>query len=131
MLESVPPSEARERQELEVQVALGPPLIATEGFAASQVETAYARAEELARRQGHESYRARALRGLCHVYHVRGHLARSGELGAELLERQNPNASERFGAAHVDAFRRVHWRAMIRRCISLVPSPMQVSGASR
>lgn len=86
ILKDAPPSEARERQELEGQVALGPPLIATEGFGAPQVETAYARAEELARRQGHESYRARALRGLCHVYHVRGHLTHTGELGAELLE---------------------------------------------
>lgn len=86
MLEEAPPGEARERQELEVQVALGPPLIATEGFAAPQVETAYARAEELARRHGHESYRARALRGLCHVHHVRGQMTRTGELGAELLE---------------------------------------------
>ncbi|TDQ16690.1 AAA family ATPase [Phyllobacterium brassicacearum] len=86
MLEDAPPSEVREHQELEVQVALGPPLIATEGFGAPQVETAYARAEELARRQGHESYRARALRGLCHVYHVRGHLTHAGELSAELLE---------------------------------------------
>lgn len=86
MLEDAPPSEAREHQELEVQVALGPPLIATEGFAAPQVETAYARAEELARRQGHVSYRARALRGLCHVHHVRGQMTRTAELGAELLE---------------------------------------------
>ena len=84
MLKDAPPSEARERQELEVQVALGPPLIATEGFGAPQVEAAYARAEELARRPGHESYRARALRGLCHVYHVRGHM--TCELGAELFE---------------------------------------------
>ncbi|MEZ2126833.1 MULTISPECIES: AAA family ATPase [unclassified Sinorhizobium] len=86
MLKDAAPGEARERQELEIQVALGPPLIATEGFAAPQVEAAYARAEELARRQGHESYRARALRGLCHVYHVRGHLTRAGKLSAELLE---------------------------------------------
>jgi predicted ATPase len=86
MLKDAPPSEARERQELEVQVALGPPLIATEGFGAPQVEAAYARAEEFARRQGHESYRARALRGLCHVYHVRGHMTRTCELGAELFE---------------------------------------------
>lgn len=86
MLKDAPPSEARERQELEVQVALGPPLIATEGFGARQVETAYARAEELARQQGHDSYRARALRGLCHVHHVRGHLTRTCELTGELLE---------------------------------------------
>ncbi|TCU41461.1 AAA family ATPase [Rhizobium azibense] len=86
ILRDAPPSEARERQELEIQVALGPPLIATEGFGAPQVETAYARAEELARQQGHESHRARALRGLCHVHHVRGHLTRTGELGVELLE---------------------------------------------
>ena len=32
---------------------------------------------------------------------------------------------------HDAGFRCIHWRAMMRRCISLVPSPMHVSGASR
>ena len=50
--------------------------------------------------------------------------------GAELLQRQDAHALERLGV-HRMAFRLTHWRAMMMRCISLVPSPMQVSGASR
>src|SRR6185436_5236525 len=60
-----------------------------------------------------------------------GHEHRAVWPGAKLFQRQDPDAREWLGVAHADAFRRVHWRAMIRRCISLVPSPMQVSGASR
>ena len=45
-----------------------------------------------------------------------------------LLDGDHPHARERF---HHEALRFSHCRAMIRRCISLVPSPMQVSGASR
>lgn len=84
-LSSTSQGEARDRQELEVQVTLGPSLIATEGFCAPQVETVYARIEQLARHLGHERYRARALRGLCYVYHVRGDLPRAQEIGEDLL----------------------------------------------
>ena len=48
--------------------------------------------------------------------------------GAELLEGEDANAFERL---HALLLRLIHCLAMIRRCISLVPSPMQVSGASR
>ena len=48
--------------------------------------------------------------------------------GAELLEGEDAHAFERL---HAPALRLIHCFAMIRRCISLVPSPMQVSGASR
>ncbi len=48
--------------------------------------------------------------------------------GAELLEGEDANSLERL---HAPSLRFIHCRAMIRRCISLVPSPMQVSGASR
>src|SRR5438128_1200174 len=50
--------------------------------------------------------------------------------GAELLEREDTDALQRLGV-HATAFRLTHWRAMMSRCISLVPSPMQVRGASR
>jgi hypothetical protein len=50
--------------------------------------------------------------------------------GTELLQRQDSNSLEGF-CAHSSACRLIHWRAMMMRCISLVPSPMQVSGASR
>jgi hypothetical protein len=45
-----------------------------------------------------------------------------------LLDGEHPHACER---PHGSALRLSHCLAMIRRCISLVPSPMQVSGASR
>ncbi len=47
---------------------------------------------------------------------------------AILLDGDHPHAGERL---HAEALRLSHCLAMIRRCISLVPSPMQVSGASR
>ena len=110
MLEGASPGEARDRQELEVQVALGPPLIATEGFAAPQVAAAYARAEALARRLGNESHRARALRGLLHVYHVRGHLTHNGKLGAKLLElvERRDDPVRQAGAHHALGFNLFH-----------------------
>src|SRR3954469_15395518 len=78
-------------RKLEVQIALGPPLIATRGFAAPEVETAHARAEHLARRYGHRRHLASALRGLCYVHRVRGHVLRTNELGSELGRAQCPS----------------------------------------
>jgi len=46
----------------------------------------HARAEYLARRYGHRRHLARALRGLCYVHHVRGHILRTSELGSELVD---------------------------------------------
>jgi predicted ATPase len=86
MLGNRPSTDEQLRRELEVQIALGPPLTATRGFAAPEVETAHARAEHLARRYGHRGHLARALRGLCYVNHVRGHILRTSELGSELVD---------------------------------------------
>jgi class 3 adenylate cyclase/predicted ATPase len=86
MLGTRPPTDEQLRRELEVQIALGPPLTATRGFAAPEVETAHTRAERLARRYGHRRHLARALRGLCYVNHVRGHILRTSELCSELVE---------------------------------------------
>ena len=86
MLGNRPPTDERLRRELEVQIALGPPLTATRGFAAPEVEAAHARAEHLARQFGHRRHLARALRGLCYVNHVRGHILRTSELCSELVD---------------------------------------------
>jgi class 3 adenylate cyclase len=48
MLASLPESPERARLELELQLALGPAVMATRGFRASEAETAYRRARELA-----------------------------------------------------------------------------------
>jgi class 3 adenylate cyclase/predicted ATPase len=86
MLGNRPSTDEQLRRELEVQIALGPPLTATRGFGAPEVETAHARAEHLARRYGHRRHLARALRGLCYVNHVRGHILRTSDLSTELVD---------------------------------------------
>ena len=48
--------------------------------------------------------------------------------GAELLHGQDAHA---FQWLHEAGFRLIHCLAMMMRCISLVPSPMHISGASR
>src|SRR5262249_9150158 len=65
--------------------------------------------------------------------HLRAQLGqehRAVRPGAELLQGEDPYALQRF-SGHTMTFRLIHCRAMMMRCISLVPSPMQVSGASR
>jgi class 3 adenylate cyclase/predicted ATPase len=85
LLETLPPSDQRSARELEVQIALGVPLIATRGFAAPEVEATYSRAEQLARQLEHMRHLATALRGLCYAHHVRARFQRKDELSAELL----------------------------------------------
>jgi predicted ATPase len=86
LLAGLPPSDQRDARELEVQIALGVPLIATRGFAAPEVEATYSRAEQLARQLEHMRHLATALRGLCYTNHVRARFQRKDELSAELLK---------------------------------------------
>jgi len=71
------PGSSRSRWELSLQLALGGPLLATKGFASSEVETAYRRAQHLSRELGHDTDLFTALRGLGYVHHVRGDLRQS------------------------------------------------------
>jgi predicted ATPase/DNA-binding SARP family transcriptional activator len=47
LLNDLPPSEQRDRQELELQLSLGPPLTATKGWAPPEMAAAYERAQAL------------------------------------------------------------------------------------
>jgi tetratricopeptide (TPR) repeat protein len=58
-------------------LALGGPLLATKGFASSDVETAYQRAQDLSRELCRDTDLFTALRGLGFVHHVRGDLRQS------------------------------------------------------
>jgi len=58
------PGPSRSRWELSLQLALGGPLLATKGFASSEVETAYRRAQYLSRELGQDTDLFTALRGL-------------------------------------------------------------------
>jgi class 3 adenylate cyclase/predicted ATPase len=85
LLEILPDTPERARQELTLQLALAVPLQATKGPAAAEVERAYRRARVLCENQGEASQLFSVLRGLWLLHHVRAELAKARELGEQLL----------------------------------------------
>jgi class 3 adenylate cyclase/predicted ATPase len=85
LLEPLPNTPERSRQELVVQMTLGPALMATKGGGAPEVERLYARARELCERVGEPSEMFRVLWGVWYGYNLRGEYQRARELGEELL----------------------------------------------
>jgi class 3 adenylate cyclase/predicted ATPase len=85
LLSSLPDSSERAQYELALQIALGAPLIATRGYAASAVEEAYARALELCRQMGDPPQLFPVLWGLSAFYGVRADLKTARELSEQLL----------------------------------------------
>jgi len=84
LLHSLPESSERSSLEWEIQTNLGPALMASKGFGASEVGETYNRALELARnsKQGTESFRA--LWGLFAFYVTRSELQTARELGEQI-----------------------------------------------
>src|SRR5262249_37503793 len=84
-LQLLPDTPTRAQQELTLQIALGPVLMASKGYAAPEVEQAFARARELCQRIGETPQLFPVLLGLRSFYTVRGeyHIAR--QLGEQLL----------------------------------------------
>ena len=85
VLTPLPETPARLQQELDLQVALGPALRATQGQAAPEVERAYARARELCAQLGDTPQLFPVLRGLMLYYQERGDLQTATHLGEQLL----------------------------------------------
>jgi predicted ATPase/class 3 adenylate cyclase len=85
-LKTLPDTSERAQHELTLQIALGAPLIATKGYAASAVEDTYARALELCRKMGEPPQLFPALWGLSAFYGVRAELKTARELSEQLLE---------------------------------------------
>ena len=67
-----------------LQLALGPALIATKGFAAPEVEQTYDRARALCQQVGETPQLFPTLLGLCRFYYSRGALPTARELGEQL-----------------------------------------------
>lgn len=87
LVEPLPESPARRRLELDIQVAVGPALIAARGFAAPETGHAYERACELAFALDDSAALFPALYGRA-VYHFqRGEIATTLALSRQLLER--------------------------------------------
>jgi predicted ATPase len=87
LLQKLPESPERIQQELLLQLAVGPALMAVKAWAGPEAERAYTRARELCERLGDPSELFPALYGLWVVYLVRGELPRAYELAEELLRR--------------------------------------------
>jgi predicted ATPase/class 3 adenylate cyclase len=86
LLATLPETPVRTQQELDLQVALGPALMATKGQGASEVEQTYARARALCHQLGDTPQLVPTLRGLWRFYQSRGALATARELGEQLVQ---------------------------------------------
>ena len=85
LLNTLPDTPERTQQEITLQIALGPALIATKGIAAPAVEHAYARARELCQQVGETPQLFPVLVGLFRFYLLRAELQTAHELGQQCL----------------------------------------------
>jgi predicted ATPase len=85
LLKTLPDTPERTQQELDLQITLGPALMATRGYAAPEVGNAYVRARELCRQVGETSQLFPVVWGLWAFYLLRAELQTAHELGERLL----------------------------------------------
>ena len=85
LLARLPDNPETSRKELDVQIALGPALMAIKGYAAPEVEKVYARARRLCQELGETPQTFTILRGLWGFYIVRGQLEAAHDLGKRCL----------------------------------------------
>lgn len=86
LIESLPISQARLRQELELHKALGVTMMAAKGWAAREVLDAYTRARELCEQLGDERELFVALRGEGQYHMIRGESRVARDLGDRCVE---------------------------------------------
>jgi predicted ATPase len=85
LLATLPETAVRAQQELDVQIALGPALMAARGWAAPEVEQTYGRARALCTQLGETAQLFPTLWGLWRFYQSRGVLPTARELGEQLM----------------------------------------------
>jgi predicted ATPase len=85
LLGNLPESDERTEQELSMQLALGVPLIAVQGYAAPDVGRAYIRARELARQLPETPVASQVVWGLWTFHTLRAEFGASRPLAEELL----------------------------------------------
>jgi predicted ATPase/DNA-binding SARP family transcriptional activator len=92
----------RTQRELDLQIALGVPLVLTKGHAAPEVEATYARARELSEQAGSALQLFQVLLGLRRYHLARGELQTAHELGEDLLTlAQSVQDSTHLSRAHM------------------------------
>jgi predicted ATPase/DNA-binding SARP family transcriptional activator len=85
LLKELPEGNKRDETELALQISLGAPLVATQGYASPEVERTFERARELCERTGDIQQLAPALWGLCAFYQVRGKHSTAYEIANQIL----------------------------------------------
>jgi len=85
LLNALPDSPQRDRQELALQTMLGPALIATKGNGAPEVGAVYKRALQLGRQSGEDARLFPVLFGLRSFHLIRGELQPAFELAQQLV----------------------------------------------
>jgi TOMM system kinase/cyclase fusion protein len=86
VLTTLPDTPERAWHELELQIALGPALMAIQGWGSPAVERAYSRARALCRQGGDTPQLFPVLWGLWGFYQMRGDLGIAQEVGEQLLD---------------------------------------------
>jgi tetratricopeptide (TPR) repeat protein len=84
VLSDLPETPERNRLELDLLIALGPALMATEGFSAPDLIQTYSRAHELCQHMEATPQYTQALMGLWQFYVIRSELNKAQELAAQL-----------------------------------------------
>jgi DNA-binding SARP family transcriptional activator/predicted ATPase len=85
LLKTLPDSQERDLKELALQLGLGAPLLATQGYAAPEVGRTYIRATELCRQMGETPLLLMALYSLGTFHATRGELETAREIGEQML----------------------------------------------
>ena len=85
LIRALPDTPERAQTELDLQLALGVPLIAAKGYAAAESREAYARARELCIQVGQTRKLFPALRGLWGFYNMRSDMIHALEVGEQFL----------------------------------------------
>jgi predicted ATPase/class 3 adenylate cyclase/predicted negative regulator of RcsB-dependent stress response len=122
LLPALPDTPTRTQQELELQMALGPALMAIQGFAAPEVAQAYDRARALCQRVGDTPQLFPVLHGLWRFYVNRAAFPRAHELGEQLLV-----LAQRLGdpALRLEAYRALGQTVFWRGELSAVRTHME------
>jgi predicted ATPase/class 3 adenylate cyclase len=111
LLTTLPETPARRQQELDLQVALGPALIATKGHGAPDTERAHARARALCEQLGDTPQLFPVLRGLLSYYVMQGQMQEAHRLGEQMLRQAQaqPDPAPRM-LAHFQLGLVLFWR---------------------
>jgi class 3 adenylate cyclase/predicted ATPase len=129
LLKTLPDTPQHAQQELHLQTALGPALMATKGLAALEVGKAYTRARELSQKVGETPQLLPVLFGLWRFYMNRAELQTGRELGEQLLRLAQRVEPMHLVGAHYTLGSNLFWsgefaaaRAHLERGIALYNS---------